>query len=108
MSYNYDASQVGVPYVRASRILIGYPDNNRIPSADIEQTLVVKLADGTIRELEKLPSLNVPLDMLNHGADAIPMVNPADGSPLGANTNLNTAMVHVLAVVRAAQLAQNP
>ena len=105
---NYDASQVGVPYVRASRVLIDYPDKNATPRAVIEQVLVVKLADGTIRELEDLNSISITMDLVAHGSDPIPLVSPVNGATLGANTTLNTVMVQILAVIRASQLVQNP
>jgi hypothetical protein len=108
MSYNYDASQVGVPYVRASRVLIDYLDNGRLPVAVIEQALVVKLADGNIRELEKINSIKVDLDFAGHGTDPVALVNPSNGAPLGANTNLNTIMVQMLAFIRAKQVELNP
>lgn len=108
MATNYDASQVGVPYVRAGRVLIDYPDKNATPRAVVEQVLVVKLADGTIRELEDLNSLNITMDLVNHGTDPIPLVSPTTGAALGANTNLNTVMVQILAVIRANQIVMNP
>jgi hypothetical protein len=107
MSMNYDASQVGVPYVRASRILISYPDNNQLPTAVIEQALCVKLADGNVRELEDIKAINVTLDFQSHGSDPIPLVNPTTGAALGADTSLNSVMVQILAVVRAQQVLQN-
>lgn len=102
--YNYNASQVGVPYVRAHRITINYPDNGLPPSANIEQSLAVKLADGTIRKLEDLPTLSRSFDMLNDGNTPIPLVDPSTAAPLGANTTLNNVMLQILAVVRREQL----
>jgi hypothetical protein len=108
MSTNYDSSQVGVPYVRANKITILYPDNGAVPSAQIEQALAVKLLDGTTREIEKLQVLNIEINLDAHGTEAIPLVNPTTGGPLGINTNLNTVMVQILAVVRKHQLEINP
>lgn len=105
---NYDASKVGVPYTRASRILISYPDNNALPTAVIEQALVVLLADGSVRKIQDQPSLTITLDLKNQGTTPIPLVNPADGASLGANTDLNTVMVQILAVLRANQILLNP
>lgn len=105
---NYDASQVGVPYVRAHRLTINWPDNGQMPTAVIEQSLGVKLLDGAVRELERLPALDVALDFAN-GNVPIPLVSPEDASPLGMDTTLNQAFVAVLAVIRQAQIkAETP
>ena len=106
MSYNYDASQVGVPYVRAHRIDIYYPDNGQLPWALIEQSLAVKLADGTIRTLEALPPIRAEFDLGAEGMTPIPLVDPSSAAPLGANTNLRNVMLGILAVVRQRQTAQ--
>ena len=105
---NYNASQVGVPYVRAHKLTVNWPDNGQMPTAVIEQSLGVKLADGTVRELERMSDLTVPLDF-STGNTPIPLVSPEDGSLLGADTTLNQAFVAVLAVIRAAQIkAETP
>lgn len=104
---NYNASQVGVPYVRASKITISWPDNGGTPSAIVDQTLAVKLADNSVRELEAIKTLTIELDFVNHGADSIPLVDPNTGNPLGANTDLNHVMLHVLAAIRAQQIVMN-
>jgi len=105
---NYDASQVGVPYVRAHRVTVNWPESGQMPTAVVEQSLGVKLADGTVRELEKLSDLTIPLDF-SRGNDPIPLVNPEDGSPYGADTSINQAFLAVLAVIRAAQIkAETP
>ena len=97
---NYDSTIVGVPYVRAQRIIINYPDAGKSPSATIEQSLAVKLLDGTVRQLENLPVLDVVFDFAADGSAAIPLVHPDSGSPIGANTTLNNTMLAILAVVR--------
>lgn len=102
---NYDASQVGVPYVRAYNIRIAYPDNGAMPSVVIEQGFAVKLADGTVRKLEDIAPINISIDLLNDGDKPIPLVNPENGAPLGADTSLNQTFLAILAVVRAKQLA---
>lgn len=102
----YDASQVGVPYVRAHEIEIFYPDNGQLPHAVIHQSLAVKLADGTIRTLETLPKINASFDLVNDGTAPIPLVDPATGQPLGPSTSLQGVMLGILAVVRQQQLAQ--
>ncbi len=102
---NYDASQVGVPFVRAYRVDISYPDNGVLPSVVIEQALAVKLADGTVRRLENLNPINISIDLANDGNDPIPLVNPENGAALGANTSLNQTFLAILAVIRSKQLA---
>ena len=103
---NYDASQVGVPYVRAHEIEIFYPDNAQMPHAVIHQSLAVKLADGTIRTLEKLPAITASFDLANNGTAPIPLVSPDTGAALGPSTSLQGVMLGILAVVRQQQLAQ--
>lgn len=102
---NYDASQVGVPYVRAHKITIHYPDNGGLPWAVIDQSLAVKLADGTVRKLQDLPSIQRSFDLTNDGALPIPLVSPDTGAAMGPSTNLNMVMLGILAVVRKEQLA---
>jgi len=106
MPQNYDSTSVGVPYVRAHRIEIFYPEDSRYPSAIIGQKLAVKLADGSVRSLEDLPSLNVTFDMAADGTTPIALVDPTTGNALGANTTLQQVMLGVLAVVRKEQLKQ--
>lgn len=103
---NYDASQVGVPYVRAHEIEIFYPDNSQLPHAVIRQSLAVKLADGSIRTLETLPAITASFDLVNNGTAPIPLVDPATGAQLGPVTTLQGVMLGILAVVRQQQLAQ--
>jgi hypothetical protein len=104
---NYVATEIGTPYVRANRIEIYYPDNGQLPHAVIHQTLAVKLADGTIRTLEELPSITATFDLAANGADPIPLVDPGTGQPLGPSTSLQSVMLGILAVVRQRQLAGN-
>ncbi|MDE2098906.1 MAG: hypothetical protein KGL39_16755 [Patescibacteria group bacterium] len=102
---NYDATQVGVPYCRVSRIFINYPDNGQAPSLTIEQCLAVRLADGTPRKLENLPSIDVPIDM-SKAQEPIPLIMPETDSPIPDKfTNLQQVYMCVLAFVRAAQHA---
>lgn len=103
MATNYDSSQVGVPYVRAHRLVIDWPDNNGIPTAVVQQSLGVKLLDGSVRELQRLPDLAITLDFTK-GNEPIPLVNPDDASLLGADTTLNQAFLAVLAVIRVEQV----
>lgn len=103
---NHDSTEVGVPYVRAHRIELLYPDTNRYPQAIISQRLAVKMKDGSVRSLEDLPPINITFDMLTDGATPIPLVDPTSGAPLGPNTTLQQVMLGILAVVRREQLKQ--
>lgn len=102
---NYDASQVGVPFIRAYGIRIDYPDNGQPPNVVVEQAMAVKLADGTIRKLDDLDPLNIAIDMVNEGTVPIPLVNPEDNTPLGVNTTLQGTFLSILAIIRRAQVA---
>ena len=104
---NYNSTQVGVPYVRAHKVEIYYPDNNRHPSAIISQKLAVKLADGSIRSLENLPDINVTFDMLVDGTTPVPIPDPTTGAPLGMNTTLQSTMLSILAIIRKYQPPQD-
>lgn len=101
---NYNGSAVGVPYVRSHRIVINYPPSPAMPNAVIEQTLAVKLADGSVVKLGDLATINVTMDMVNDGNVPIPLVSPDTGEPLGANTTLTNTMLSILAVVRSKQI----
>lgn len=107
MSFNYDASQIGVPYVRANKITILYPDNGGMIQAHIDQTMAVKLADGSVRELQEITSFVINIDLASDGTAAIPIVDPSSGANLGMNTSLNSVMVQILAVIRKHQILHN-
>ena len=102
---NYDPSQVGLPYVRVTQLKVDWPDSlgDLQPTALIEQSLAVKLADGSIRTLDKLPSIGVKLDF-TQGDEPIPLVDPETAQPLGIDTSLNQIFVQVLAVIRKYQI----
>ena len=105
---NYDPGTPGLPYVRVTQLILDWPDGaGGLPSATIFQRNAVPLTDGTVRNLEELPLIHIPLDLVNHGDDPIPLINPTNGQPLGGNTTLNEAFVAVLAVIRQAQLTAN-
>lgn len=106
MPQNYDSTEVGVPYVRAHRIELFYPDENRYPQAIIYQKLAVKMKDDTVRSLEDVAPLTVTFDMLADGTTPIPLVDPTSGLPLGPNTTLQQVMLGILAVVRREQNKQ--
>lgn len=103
---NYDSSAVGVPYVRAQRITIEYPDRGLPPTVRIEQSLAVKMADGSVRELENKGSFSSSFNMAADGSKPIPLVFPDTGLAIGQNTTLNNTMLAILAVVRNEQNKQ--
>ena len=105
MSTNYDSSQVGVPYVRANKIIIDYSETG-MPEVVVEQALAVKLADGTIREFDQIQSFSLVLNLQD--TTPIPLVDPTTGANLGANTTLGQVMLGILAVIRKNQLTVNP
>ena len=100
---NYDSSQVGAPFVRAHRIEINYYDAGREPEVVVRQSLAVRLADGTVRQLEEIEAMQWTVPLSSAGADPIPLVSPEDGSALGADTSLNQVMLGILAVIRQRQ-----
>ena len=105
---NYDGSKVGVPYVRVPRLIVDWLDNGQTPVATIVNALGVKLADGSVRNLEDLATITQALDF-SKGDEPIPLVNPNDGSRLGMDTTLNQAFLAVLAVIRQTQIqAETP
>lgn len=65
---NYDPSQVGLPYVRVTRLTIDWPDSvgEPQPTASIEQSLAVKLLDGSIRTLDTFPTLENSINYLRN------------------------------------------
>jgi len=107
MATNYNSSNVGVIYVRCNKITIEYPDNG-VPTVVAEQAKAVKLADGTVQEIDQINSIVFNLDMVNNATTAIPLVDPTTGANLGANTSLQSTMLAILAVLRQQQLLQNP
>jgi hypothetical protein len=96
---NHDASQVGVPYTRISRITIHYPDGDNTPSVVIEQSEAVKLLSGVVRHLGTLPTIVANLDF-SKATDPVPLVNP---NLIGSDTTLQQAFMCVLAIARQEQ-----
>lgn len=104
---NYDSTNIGVPYTRVNDISIKYPPTG-LPEIKISQAIAVKLADLTTVEVSPAPPLTFTLDMINDALIPIPLVDPTSGAPLGPNTNLQTVMLNILAVVRKKQKEFNP
>lgn len=96
---NYDASQVGVPYVRYGEVKISNPPG-AMPSVVAEKFLAVKLADGSVRTLETLAPLNITLDLLNDATSPVPMINPENDTALGADATIQGAQLSIYAILR--------
>ncbi len=107
MSSNFDSTQVGVPYVRGTQVVINWPDGAQQskPVVTISQCTAVKLADGSVRNLDMIEPLVFTVDLIANGNDPIALVNPTTGANLGANTTANSTMLAMLAVIRQAQIA---
>jgi len=99
---NYDTTQIGAPYVRVNRLTIVWPAVGQ-PTAEMEQSLAVKLATGEIRTIDPLPTIGATLDFAVDGNTPIPLVDFETGAELGIETTLNQVMLGVLAVIRAKQ-----
>jgi hypothetical protein len=108
MSANYDSSTVGLPYVRITNLVINYPDVAGSPVAAICQSNAVTMADDTTRNLDVLQSLVIPIDLTSDGSTPIPLVDPVTGAGLGTTTTLDNVFLQILAVIRQAQVANNP
>ena len=107
MTSNYNASTVGVPYVRVSTLIVNWPDAlGGAPSANIQQNMAVVLADGTVRNLESIPPIVTELDFSNNGNTPIQVVDPVTGDAIaGTFTTLNETFAQVVAVIRQYQIA---
>lgn len=105
MPTNYDASTVGVPYVRVPTIQIRYPKplHGYVTFQEVEAVL---LADGTIRQIGDLGEKSFeikPEDM----ADVLQLVDPNTGSNIpGATMTVQNLMLGILAIIRREQIAQ--
>ena len=102
---NYNSASVGVPYVRVNNINIAYGEDG-IPVVTMCQAVAVKLADGTVAEIEQIHDISATMNLAD--TTAIPLVDPTSGAALGTTTTLGQVMLQVLAAVRAQQLLQNP
>ena len=103
---NFDASQVGVPYVRAHKITIHYPDKGLPPIVVVDQSLAVLMADKTVRQLESMPTIEATLDLAKAGDLEIPLVDKDTGAPLGPTTTFGMVYMQLLAAVRQIQISQ--
>lgn len=106
MAANYDASQVGVPYIRIPEIGIVYTvDGKALVTA--HQDLAVKLADNTLAVIKQLPIITFTIDLATQGNDTVPLVSPSTGAALGSTVSNNMIMLSILAALRVTQLEQN-
>jgi len=103
---NYNASSVGVPYIRVPEVSISYTTDFKV-NVVAHQDEAVKLADGSIRVLQRINPITFTIDLVTQGSESSPLVNPSDGSNLGASVTNNQIMLSILAAIRAKQLEQN-
>jgi hypothetical protein len=103
---NYDASQVGEPYVRVPHIHIDYPEP-LTATVRINEVEAVKLADGSVRTLAQLGDMAFtirPQDM----ATSLQLVHPDTGVPIpGATMTYQQIMLGLLAAIRAKQIERD-
>ena len=105
---NYNASTVGVPYVRVNNININYlPDMKA--HVTFNQVMAVELADGSVVELGStpIPNATFALDMVSEINNSYPLVDNVTGANLGASMTLGQVLVGVLAIIRQNQLTIN-
>lgn len=101
---NYNASQPAVPFGRVYRLIVEYPDNGVPPHLTIEQGLAVVLADGNVRKIDDLPTLESVINLQDDGNTPIQMVDSVTGEDIpGQTTSFNITFMHMLACIRALQ-----
>ena len=106
-TYNYDASQVGVPRPLATGIQIVYTAGGA-PVVTSDQALVTTMADGSTMQIGNMGAITQQLDLVNHGNDPIQVVDFITGAPItGQTTSLNSIVLQLLAAIRQIQLANN-
>jgi hypothetical protein len=103
---NYNASSVGVPYIRVPEVSISYTTDFKV-NVVAHQDEAVKLADGSVRVLQRMNPITFTIDLVTQGSETFPLVNPSDGSSLGASVTNTQIMLSILAAIRAKQLEQN-
>lgn len=99
MTKNTNSTEIGVAYDRIPRLIIDYPVG-AMPQVRIEHCDAVKLKDGSVWQGPALPPCIAELNFATDAQTPIPLVHPDTGEPLGEFTNLQTALLHVLAVAR--------
>lgn len=102
MPVNFDASQVGRPYVRVPSIQIRYPEPLHA-SVTFQEVEAVVLQDGTVRQIGELGerSFSVkPSDM----DDILQLQDPTTGAAIpGATMTVQQLMLGMLAMIRREQ-----
>lgn len=104
MSFNYDSSAIGVPYIRANNINVQYPTTG-VPYVTVAQEHAVKLADGKVVSLGDAGTICFTINLADQ--TAIPLVDPTTGASLGPTVVPVQIMLSVLAAIRVQQLLQN-
>jgi hypothetical protein len=101
---NYNSSQIGVPYLRCDNVTIQYPVTG-IPIVTISQARSIKLADGTVVQIEQANTISFELTIDN--IIQIPLVDPTTGENLGMNMTSQMVMLGILGIIRQQQIIQN-
>lgn len=117
---NYDCRDVGVPYVRVSKVVINYPSAG-IAHVQLDEESAVKLKDGAFLALSPLGALSDTIDLAVKGMDVMPLVDVDSGLPLdpvicqqlgamvaAGAVNMNFVMLTLLAAIRAQQMTAYP
>lgn len=111
MPRNYDSSEPGVPYTRIANLAIEYPadDSPGVPMVRLiaQEVEAVKMADGSRRTLRSQSSLAATLDTAAQWTQPLPLIDETTGLPTGQFTSRHTAMLHLLACIRAEQVARD-
>lgn len=107
---NYDATKIGVPFTRLSRLFIAISPDGSI-KLNIEQDEAVKLVDGSIRPLGEWPATFVTFDAKTD-TETFPLFDASTGAQVG-ETNLASVLIALVALARkgkekAAEEAETP
>jgi len=108
MAKNYDASQVGVEYVRVPAFTVDYPTpgNARV---EAQEVLAIKTAGGAIKVTERF-STPLAFRIQEHQmTETFPLINPETGAALPGNPTMTYGqlMVGITSAIRKAQIARD-
>jgi hypothetical protein len=105
MANNYDASQVGVPYVRIPSFTLDYPSpgNARVEAQEVS---AVKLANGEVKVIDKIGVLAFRIQS-HQLAETFPLINPDTGANLGASMSYQQLMIGITSALRKAQIERD-
>jgi len=102
MSRNYDASQVGRPYVRVPSIQIKYPSPLHA-TVTFQEVEAVVLQDGSVRQIGDLGERSFSVDPGDMD-DVLQLRDPTTGNVIpGATMTVQQLMLGMLAIIRREQ-----